>query len=109
MASPSLLQFDIPLAQLFRSQIEAVALVRNVVVLAKGATQITATEEDRTAPIVPLKTRFYDLSVPDARLTYVTTRQVSHTFPKVRCNRIDLYRLGANQTHACLFVAIHTA
>jgi hypothetical protein len=109
VASPSLLQFDIPFAEFFRSQVKTFALVSNVVVLAKGATQITATEEDGAASIVPLKTRFCELSVPHAQLTYVVTRPVSPTLSKVRCDCVDLYRLGTNQTHARLFIPIHTA
>jgi hypothetical protein len=96
MASPSLLQLHIPLGELLGSQIKAIALVSNVMVLAKGATQVAARKEDASAPIVSLKTRLYNLSVPDSRSTCEITRRVQRTLPKVRGDCIDLYRLGTD-------------
>ena len=52
-----ILQLDIPSGQLLRRGVEAVALVRNVVVLAEDAAEVAAREEDGARAIVALDAR----------------------------------------------------
>ena len=56
-----LLQFHVPLGKLFGCEVEAVSLVRNVMILAKRATKVATRKEDTAAPVVSLKTRLCDL------------------------------------------------
>jgi hypothetical protein len=51
-----LLEFDVPLRQFFRGQVEAVSLVRNIMVLTKDTAQIASRKKDRPASMVPLYT-----------------------------------------------------
>lgn len=104
-----LLEFNVPLRQFFRGQIEAVSLVRNILVrvmsvtvhkdlisalprtymvLTKDTAQIAPREKHRSASMVSLYTWL---------------------FTSVRRNDIDLGRFRADQAHPCLFVSIHAA
>lgn len=55
---PDILQLQEPVGQLIGRQVEATALVRDFMVLAEDAAQVAAAEEDGTAAVVPLDTRF---------------------------------------------------
>lgn len=55
-----LLQLDVPLAQLLGCQVLAIALMGNVMVLAKDAAEIAAGKEYRATSIVPLDAWFCD-------------------------------------------------
>lgn len=59
-----------------------------LLVLTEDAAQIASGEEDTARPIMALETRLLS---------------------KVRCNGIDLHRLGSDQAHARLLIPIHTA
>lgn len=61
MNMANVLQFNIPLRQLFGRQVESIPLMSNVMILAKRASKITPGEEDRATPIVTLYTRLYCL------------------------------------------------
>ena len=52
--SSRILQFDVPFCQLLWSKVKAVALMRDVMVLAEGTAKIAARKEDGAAAIVPL-------------------------------------------------------
>jgi hypothetical protein len=84
----NLLQLDIPFSQLLGSQILAIPLMRDVMVLAEHTSQITHAKEHRPAAMVTL----------DAWL-----------LAKMRRDHINLDRLGADQTHAGFFVAVDAA
>lgn len=84
MDIPNLLQLDVPVPEVFGRQILAVALMGNVVVLAKDTAEIAHAEEDGTAAIVALDTRL---------------------LAKVRCNDVHL-GLVADETHSRRLVAV---
>ena len=82
-----ILQLDVPFGQLLRTQIKATTLVRNIMVLAEDAAQVTAAEEDATRPVMSL----------DAGL-----------FAKVRRDSIDLH-IRADEAGSSFLEAVHAA
>ena len=83
-----ILQLQIPLGQLLRCGIEAVGLVRNVVVLAEDAAEVASGEEDGAGAVVPLYAGF---------------------FAEMGRDDVDLCGLGADEADACCFPAVHSA
>ena len=53
------LQFEVPFTELFGGEVEAVALVGDVVVLAEDAAEVAAAEEDAAGAVLALYTWFY--------------------------------------------------
>jgi len=55
---PNILKLDQPFSQLLRSQILAIPLMGNIMILAEYATKIATREKDGTTAIVALNARF---------------------------------------------------
>ena len=51
-----ILKFDEPFSQLFGGQVETIALMGNVMILAKNTSQIASRKENRTRSMVTLDT-----------------------------------------------------
>jgi len=83
-----ILQLNIPLRQLLGREIKPALPVRNIVVLAKHASQVATREEDAAAAVVALQARL---------------------LAKVRRDGVDGYVGGGDQACARRFVAVHAA
>lgn len=81
------LQLEVPVPKLLRGQVLAVALMSNVVVLAKHTAQVAHAEKDGAASVVTLNTGL---------------------FTKVRCDDVDL-GLVSDQTHSGGLITVYTA
>lgn len=88
VAAADRLQLQVPLGQLLGGQVEAVALVGDVVVLAEDAAQVAAAEEDGAAAVVALQARL---------------------LAEVRGDGVHLDRLGADQADAGCFPPVDVA
>ena len=83
-----ILQLHIPLGQLFRRSVKAIALVRDVVVLAEHAAEVASRKEDGAGAVVALYAGF---------------------LAEVGGDDIDFGGLGADEAEACFFIAIDSA
>ncbi len=83
-----ILQFHIPLRQLFRREIEAFTLVRNVVLLAEHTAKVAARVEDGAGAIVSLNVRF---------------------LTEVRRYHIHFDRFSTDEAYTCRFVSVDSA
>lgn len=129
------MQLDVPLCQLFRCEVEAISLVGNVVVLAEHTPDRmnklmcllpTTKQADHNVggidthrrlhpekntlplPLCPCKHGSTTCQHPIHSATN-TDSAVRHTLPEMWSDGIDLDRLSSDQTHASLFISIHTA
>ena len=107
VASSNILKLHVPLSKFLWSEIEAIALMSDVVVLAEDATQVAAGEEDATGPIMALQAWLWSLLAASPMKASICS--CIHTFSKVWGDSIDLDLLCANQAHACFLIAIHSA
>lgn len=53
------LQLNVPFRQLLWSEVKAVALMRNVMIMAEGTAKIATRKKDGAAAIMPLDAGFY--------------------------------------------------
>lgn len=83
-----ILQLHVPLGQLLRCRVEAVALVRDVVVLAEDAVEVAAGEEDGPGAVVPL---------------------YAGLLAEMGRDDVDFGGFGADEADAGLFPAVHSA
>lgn len=83
-----ILQFEHPLRQLLRREIEAVPLMRDVVVLTEYASQIATGKKHGAGTIVALNTGF---------------------FASMRRDCVDFDAGRADQAHSCGLVAVYIA
>lgn len=105
MRLPYILQFNVPFRQLLGGEIEAVALVGDVMVLAEGAAQIAAGEEDCAGPVMALYARLC------GGLLAMTSGGAGGVlaFAEVGGYHIDLYGLRADEADACALISVHAA
>ena len=85
---PHILQLHIPLRQLFRCSVKAIALVGDVVVLAEDAAEVAPREEDGARAVVAL---------------------YAGLFAEMGRYDVDLGGLGADEADAGCFPAVHSA